>query len=49
MHSPPLVNQSNGEFGQTQFLEREQGHVTWVHSGESMAELEVTSDGKEGE
>lgn len=30
--APPLVNQSNGELGQAQFLEREQGHVTWLHS-----------------
>lgn len=44
VHSPPLVNQSNGELGQTQFLEREQGHVTRVHSGERMAELKVTSE-----
>lgn len=45
---PPLVNQSNGEFGQAQFLEREQGHVASVHSGERMAEPKVTSDGNKG-
>lgn len=47
--APPLVNQSNGELGQAQFLEREQGHVTWLHSGERMGETKVTNDGNEGE